>query len=448
MLFRIEFLRAALVGLAAMLLAGPAGWGAEATGAQVQELIEQNRRLQEQVRAQQQTIDALTTKIGEVQRASERHDRELRGLQDRMESPRAATPAGSGNRENEVRISAEAGLAFFNTGTAGQFPKAEFRVDDPVIAIEAPVLKDIYFFTDLRLLTRETNTENFQLGELYVDFENVSGHWGQPGLLSLRAGRVNIPFGEEYAVRGPVANPLISHSLTDIWGTDEGVEIYGKIGPANYVLAVQNGGTSRLRDFNADKAVAGRVSWDPARWLHVSASAMRTGELGAASGSDFLSEVWFANGFFRSIGGATTTSFWANLVEADASTRWHGGHLSAALGQARYNDNDRRAANARRMRYGYVEAMQSIAGGLYAAARFSRVSAPRGYPLAGWGNMGRFFFAPSLTEELRRFSLGLGYQFGPPLVLKMEYAWESGRMVNKAPRDHEDFFGTELGVKF
>src|SRR5207247_11150654 len=129
-------------------------------------------------------------------------------------------------------------------GREGQFPKAEFRADDPVIAIEAPVWKNVYFFIELKLLTRETNAENFQLGEIYVDFEDVSAAWGQKGLLNVRAGRVNIPFGEEYLHRSPVSNPLISHSLSDIWGVDEGLEIYGRIGPAQYILAVQNGGVS------------------------------------------------------------------------------------------------------------------------------------------------------------------------------------------------------------
>jgi hypothetical protein len=236
---------------------------AEVNAAQVQELLEQNRRLQEQVRAQQKTIDGLL-------KASERHERELRGLAERVESPVSGAPART-SREHEVRVTAEAGIAFFKAGSEGQFPKSEFRVDDPVIAIEAPVRKNVYFFTELKLLTRETNSESFQLGELYVDFEDVSAAWGRPGLLNVRAGRLNIPFGEEYLVRTPVANPLISHSLADIWGVDEGVEIYGRIGPAQYVVAVQNGGVSRLRDFNADKSVTARVSWAPARWLRVTA---------------------------------------------------------------------------------------------------------------------------------------------------------------------------------
>lgn len=421
---------------------------AESGAAQLEEIIGQNRRLQEQVRAQQQTIDALNAKMAELLKASERHERELRDLQARGEAPAgAAAVARAGGREHEVRIGAEAGIAFFSTGPAGQFPKAEFRADDPVITIEAPVMKNVYFFSELKLLTRETNTDNFQLGELYVDFEGVSEAWGAPGLLNVRAGRINIPFGEEYLRRTPLTNPLISHSLGDLWGCDEGVEIYGRIGPAQYVVAVQNGGVSRLHDFNADKSIAARVNWQPARWLHVSGSVMRTGELAPAA--DNLSELWFGNGFFRSLGPASRTgAFWVNLAEADATVRWQDGQLSAALGRARYDDSDRGADNARRLNYGYVEAVQKIAGGLYGAARHSGITVRGGYPLAGWGTMGAFFFRPVLTEALRRTSVGLGYRFGPPLVLKVEYAWESGRTTTGAARDSENFFGTELGVKF
>jgi hypothetical protein len=440
MLTRVSQLIRAGVATLAFAFVSAACAAPDISAAQVQELIEQNRRLQEQVRTQQKTIDELL-------KASERHERELRGLADRGEGPNAGPTAPRSNREHEVRISAEAGIAFFNTGSEGQFPKAEFRIDDPVIALEAPVRKNVYFYSELKLLTRETNTEDFQLGEIYVDFEDVSAAWGQPGLLNLRAGRLNIPFGEEYLVRTPVANPLISHSLADIWGVDEGIEIYGRIGPAQYIVAVQNGGASRLRDFNADKAVTARVSWTPARWLQISGSAMRTGEL--ATIADNLSEVWFANAFFRAIGPVTRTgAYWANLYEIDATARWKGGHLGAAIGRVRYDDSDPVADNARNLRHGHIEIVQEISGGFYGAARYSEIRVPNGYPLAGWGPLGTFFFRPIMTEQLRRTSVGLGYRFGPPLVLKVEYAWETGRTTTGARRDKEDFFGTELGVKF
>lgn len=424
------------------------GWLAASlsAGEPLADLAEQNRRLREQVQAQQGMIDELRARLEQVAQASERHERQLRELDG---GPAAATPAAAPvvNRGQDIRITAEAGFALFNTGSEGQFPKAEFRVDDPVISIEAPITRGVYFFSELKLLPRETNEESFELGEIYVDFENVSAAWGQPGLVSLRAGRLTIPFGEEYQVRGPIANPLISHSLSDIWGVDEGIELYGRLGPTRYVVAVQNGGVSRLRDFNADKAIAGRVSWDPQTWLRLSASAMRTGEI--ATTDDKLSEVWFGNGFFRSLGPAYRTSaFWATLMEGDASARWARGHVNVALGQARYDDSDPLADNARRLRYGYVEWVQRMGDRLQAAARVSAIRAPGGYPLAGWATLGRYFFSPTLTERLQRTSLGLAYRISDPLIVKFEYSWESGRTVTGLRRAREDFFGSEIAVRF
>lgn len=418
-----------------------------ASDADVRELIEENRRLQEQVRAQQRTIEELSGQMTQVLKASERHETALRSLQD--QAPVAAGRGASAQAEarSEVRVAAEIGFAYFKTGSEGQFPSGSFRADDPVISLEAPVARRTYFYTELKLLPRDTNVEAFELGELYVDFEDVLGGVGQPGLLNVRVGRVNIPFGEEYLVRSPVSNPLISHSLSDIWGVDEGVEIYGRAGPFNYVVAAQNGGVSRLRDATSDKSVTARVGWSPVPWLHLSASAMRTGNLDVVG--DNLSEVWFANGFFRALGpAASTTTFWANLRQADAVGRWKTGHLGVSWGEARFDDNDRLANNARQMRYGHVEVVQDFADGWFAAARYSEIAAPGGYPLAGWGRMGAFFFRPVLTTGLQRLSLGLGYRLSAPVVLKVEYASESGRMTTGATRDHENFFGSELAVKF
>lgn len=418
----------------------------------LQVIIEQNQRLQEQVKQQQKTIETLTTQMEEIRRASERHERELQGLQERPGNVSPEGPSPAGSRDHEVRIGGETGLAFFSTGSEGQFPNGEFRVDDTTITVEAPVWKKVYFFGELKLTQREANSANFEIGELYVDFEGLGGA-GRPEALNFRAGSLNIPFGEEYLVRGPIANPLISHSLSDLWGVDEGVEIYGRLGTWQYVLAVQNGGISQLHDWDPDKSVTARLGWDPADWLHLSASAMRTGQLTTVSpvtgSGDNLSAAWFGNAFFRALGPASRTpDFWVNLYEADAVVKWPGGQAAVALGQGQFDDSDPLAENSRRLRYGYLEAMQSITEELYGAARYSEINAPGGYPLAGWGNLGTYFFRPALTEELKRFSLGFGYRFGPPLVLKFEYTWEWGRTTTGDARDHEDFFGTEIGLKF
>ena len=425
------------------------------TDATLQVIIEQNRILQQQVREQQKTIDLLNARMDEIRKASERHEHELQSLQERADTNPAerAVPMET-SRDHEVRIGGEAGLAFFSSGTDGQFPHSEFRVDDTTITVEAPVFKNVYVFSELKLLTREASAANFQFGELYVELEGLGAPWGAPDSLNFRAGSINTPFGEEYLLRGPVENPLISHSLSDIWGPDEGVEIYGSLGGTwHYVVAVQNGGISQLHDYNSDKSVTARLGWDPLSWLHLSASAMRTGKIATVSPvtsvGDSLSSLWFANGFFRALGPASrTNNFWANLYEADAVGKWSTGHLAAALGQVQFDDSDPIVDNSRRMRYGYLEAMQSVSEQLYGAARYSEINAPGGYPLAGLGSTGEYFFSPARTEELRRLSLGFGYRFGPPLVLKLEYSWEWGRTTTGDNRDHENAFGAEIALKF
>ena len=433
-----KFLR--ILGTGACLAQGVAfAQNQAAADPALQVIIEQNRQLLEQVKAQQKTIETLNAQMEQIRKASERHERELQSLQERTDAAPAerSVPVES-TRDHEVRIAGEAGLEFFSSGSDGQFPNSEFRVDEATLTVEAPVWKNVFVFSELKLITREASAANFQFGELYVDFEGLGAGWGAPDSFNFRAGSINTPFGEEYLLRGPVENPLISHSLSDIWGPDEGAEVYGKMGSWQYVVAVQNGGISQLRDFNSDKAMTARLGWDPLSGLHLSASAMRTGKLATVSPvtgvGDNLSAIWFANGFFRSLGPASrTTSFWANLYEADAVAHWQGGRVSAALGQVRYDDNDPLVDNSRRLRYGYLEAMQSLTDELYGAARYSEINAPGGYPLAGLGNLGEYFFRPSLTENLRRFSVGFGYRFGPPLVVKLEYSWEWGHQLMASP---------------
>jgi len=229
---------------------------------------------------------------------------------------------------------------------------------------------------------------------------------------------------------------------------DEGIELYGAAGKFSYVLAVQNGSACGTRDFNADKSVAGRLAYDPTRWLHLSFSGMRTGDLAAPDDQDYISELWFGNGWFRSIGGSETTTFRANIFEGDVALRWRRGHLKAFGGYVSYDDDDPTKNNARDIFYYSVEGLQSLTKKLYAASRFSQIRANGGYPVAGLGRLGKYFFSPILTDDLWRLSLGLGYRLSDSLLIKTEYAFERGHETSGKDRGNENLFAIEAAMKF
>jgi hypothetical protein len=409
--------------------------------AELSELKKRNATLEELVRQQQSVIENLNRRVSAIEQADAKRSE--------SNEPAEIAQAKSGISFGKVNLSGEGGIGFFHTGSKGMFPNSEFRIDEAKLFVEAPIWGNVYFFTELNLAQRESEDLDLRVGELYLDIENLFGLEENPRLMNLRLGRLDVPFGEEYMTRDAIDNPLISHSIADFWGVDEGVEIYGSLGQFSYILAVQNGGVPVARDFTKDKSVIARVSYDPTRWLHLSLSAMRTGELDAEL--DSLSEIWFGGGWFRSIGGPGTTRFHANLVEGDVAFRWNSGHLKTFGGVIAYDDNDPMTSNDRTMYFYSIEAKQQITRKLYAAARFGQIFADNGYPLSGNADMGEYFFnynPAALATELWRLSLGVGYRFNENLLVKTEYSIERGQTRGGDDRDQEDLFAAEAAFKF
>jgi hypothetical protein len=226
---------------------------------------------------------------------------------------------------------------------------------------------------------------------------------------------------------------------------DAGAELYGRIGKFSYVVAAQNGGDVVARDFTEDKSVAGRISYDPTKWLHLSVSGMRTGD---QSPRDMWSDLYIANGWFVPIGSTNMTRFHANLVEGDIAVKLRRARLRAFGGYAQYADDDPGVNNKRDIYFYCVEGFYDITRKLYAGVRFSEILAPDGYPLVGNGDMNRYLFSGARTTELWRLSLGMGYRCSENLVLKAEYSFEQGKLVSGEKRDHEDFVGVEAAFKF
>jgi hypothetical protein len=435
---------AVCAAVAVVLLANPAVRAADASGdlkEQVEQLLKQNAALLETVQQQQGVIEDLNRRVGHIEREATQRSAE--------ESAARDEPGGArGVKLGRVNISGQGGVALFSGQANSMFPNTEFRVDEARLFLEAPIWGDVYFFSELNLATREEDELDLKLGELYLDFEDLSRLWGETRQLNLRVGRLDIPFGEEYLYRDAIDNPLVSHSLPDTWGVDEGLELYGAIGPVSYVVAVQNGGVPGTSDANDDKAVAGRLSYDPTPQLHLSVSGMRTGDLDVEE--DELSELWFGGGWFRSIGGPNTTEFHANLVQGDIAWKCARGRLRAFAGYARYDDNDPDADNRRDFYYYAVEGVLDWTRKFYTAARFSQIFVDGGYPMPGQGDLGSYFFNPFApqAEELWRCSIGVGYRFSPQLVVKTEYSFEGGKEVGGTSREHVDIFAAQAAFGF
>ncbi len=424
---------------AALVLTGAADLRAAETNLEqeVRELRAENTALKKQVQQQGGLLDRLAQKVGELETNGVARGNEAAENSD--------VPTQSGMNFGKVNLSGEGGVAFFNTGSEGFAPHSNFRVDEARLFVEAPVWNEVYFYGDVDLATRENNNLNLQLGELYLDFQDVSQLWGHDNQFNVRAGRMNVPFGEEYLTRNVIDDPLISRSISDLWGYDPGIEIYGSLGRFSYVVAAQNGsGANGVQDFDGDKSVVAKICFDPNRHWHFSVSGMRTGDVNAQN--DFTTAEWFGSGFFQSLGSSATTTFHANLAEGDVTARWSSGHVSAFGGYARYVDNDPAADNSRDIFYFSVEGVQQLPHKFYAAARFSEILSDKGVPMVGYGNSNEYF--SELATELWRLSFGIGYRFSDRLVVKTEYSLERGKELDGESRDQEDFFGTEAAFKF
>jgi hypothetical protein len=361
----------------------------------------------------------------------------------------APEPAPRRAASLDVLVTGEGAVGYFDAQAEGEYPDGEFVLDEAKLFLDARVLPSVFFFAELNVRERETmDDEQVRFGEVYLVAEDLAPAWGE-GLVNLKVGRFDIPVGEEYESRDAIDNALVSHSLADLWGFDEGVGLYGRKGTWDYALAVQNGGNPAARDPNSDKSVAVRVGCEPVPALRFSVSAYRTGDLDVSG--DEMSEMWFGGGVFVPVGPPETTdTFDAELWQADGRYRWKTGEVSVFAGRIRAGDNDRAADHDVEGWYASVEARQELTRRLYAAARYSCIEVdPPGYPLVGQGDQGLLYRPdPPLVESLWRVSVGLGYRWHARLVTKAEYSWERGDTVAGADLDARDLVSLQQAFAF
>lgn len=434
-----------LLSISGYLLCTCTASGVDVSEERLARLEQQFSEVLDLAKIQQDRIASLENELAEMRRTADERQSELTELRTDVEDSLTPLPPTSSG-ESPIVMSGEVGIEFFSGERNAQFPNDEFMVGEARVFLDAIVAPNIYFSSTVELFRRESDNSDVEVGEAFVDLEHFLRLDDFDGIGTLRVGRFQIPFGHEYLNRYVFGNPLVSHSVADVMGIDEGIELFGEAGPWGYTLAAMNGGKSSLRDFDAEKALVGRLEYKKGDRFLFGASFMNTGSISVSE--DGETELWFGDTRFRSIGSTGTNEFDVGIGQLDLVYNWKGGGVKFAVGEARYRDDDPAGNNERDFSFYQLEWVQHFTSEVYGALRFSNVDVNGGYPLAGNGNPNYFIESGLLTESLSRFSIGLGYNPFGNVVTKIEYSKENG-----TPREGEedrdtDQLSAELGVRF
>lgn len=217
----------------------------EALAAELRVLREQNAALKAHVERQQIMLEELARRQAEFRVVRSEASPSV-GAGPSVATPIPATPVvgttaapvAAVQKLGKLHLSGEGAVAYFGGQKNAFFNRDVLRLDEVKLFLEGALGGNAYLFSEIDVFNRDSNSGDLRTGELYLELEGVSRLWGRDGQMTLRLGRVDIPFGEEYAQRDAIDNPLISHSVADFWGVDEGIEAYGTLGKIQYVLAV------------------------------------------------------------------------------------------------------------------------------------------------------------------------------------------------------------------
>lgn len=177
---------------------------------------------------------------------------------------------------NRITLSGFANAGFVQTGANGAEPEGHFYASErelgSMLFLDATLSDDISLHNEFYLYNQALG-----LKQLYIEVRNPAG--GE-GLLSLRIGRIDIPFGEEYLWQNADDNPMILRTAAWPWGYSQGLLLFGRLGLFRWIVSGMDGqGSASLStDNGTGKSFVSRLSLDPATWLHLSASGIKDGE--------------------------------------------------------------------------------------------------------------------------------------------------------------------------
>lgn len=322
-------------------------------------------------------------------------------------------------------------VEYLDSGRSGTRPFGGFAIRESSLFVRSTVWNDVSLFVEVQVNRLAKDQELFvRTGEMYVEWRNLLRRWGA-GAVNLKAGRVDIPFGEDYLWQDAIDNPLISFAAAYPYGWDEGVVMFGRAKGLGWIAAVTDGNDERSVEDNRSKAVNLKFFGRPASGLYVSASAMHTGrtsESGIEFGGSHIEPV--GTGLPSSFGASPSPDLTAVLAQADVSVRTGPrGHIALSLGRGWLNDEVDRYD--RTLTWFSLEPRVTLRPTVYAIARYSEIGTyddQRGYHLEGKTTAGGKAFGYDV-KRLQRLSAGIGVRPNPRVLVKAEIGHDWFRLV-------------------
>lgn len=403
-------------------------------------------------------------------------------LEARDEIERHAAAPLPARDTNPVRVGGSATLTWFEGEKGSPFPEAGSDIWDARFFIDSELgrearLGEATLFRHSSLsfewnLIRLAEVQN-SVGDLYVDLRELGGRpW-----LNMQIGRFQIPVGENYKRfgRGTHDNPFITNAVAGPWYWDEGVKLFGEddSGRFGYVASVTDGEGFVNGNGDADAQTTLKLFVRPAEWLTLSASALRSGEIGR-TGEDTYGSVWLGETWPIPVGDFTGVPTYQNgLAIADGPEEFKGVTLLGGDAVAEFGkyarlwlsgggmnlDTEQGSTYDRRLHYWLAELV--LHGGMAAPILEPFYLALRANGLGTYDhNEGYALDARYLgslgfnTSSLEAYSVGAGWKLSDALTLRLEYTLFDFGFVRGVTPDIEDagkhanFFGAGIGVDF
>lgn len=356
-----------------------------------------------------------------------------------------------------IEIHGFGAVGYYDTGSAATRDYGGFEIKESSLFVEAEVWEDIALFWEIQANRLGKDDQLLiRTGEIYAHFRNLE--LGDLPVFGVKAGRFDIPFGEEYLWQDSIDNPLITNSAPYPYGWDEGVLIYSEFKGVNWILAVTDGTDARSSEENSDKAVNIKLYGNPLDSLYLSGSFMYNGNASKSA-------IEFGGSHFRPVGASHQSSLGSSssdevesgLVEFDAKYSFHSssfdGYIAASLGGATQDDSN--PSFDRDFFWYSIEPFVSYHNTWYAVARYSEIGTyddDEGYHFDGKTFAGGNSAFGYDTRRFRRLALGLGWTPNPNVRAKLEIGQDWFDLIRSSTistnNDDRKFIGAEVAVGF